>query len=50
MFMNQNIYFLVGRLHARLAIMWYFLEEVSQDEFKPKTTEAFRELLNGGRI
>lgn len=24
-----------------------FLEEVSQDEFKPKTTEAFRELLNG---
>ena len=24
-----------------------FLEEVSQDEFEPKTTEAFRELLNG---
>ena len=47
MFMNKIYTFLLGGCMLALQSCGDFLEEVSQDEFKPKTTEAFRELLNG---
>lgn len=47
MFMNKIYTFLLGGCMLALQSCGDFLEEVSQDEFEPKTTEAFRELLNG---
>ncbi len=47
MFMNKIYTFLLGSCILALQSCGDFLEEVSQDEFEPKTTEAFRELLNG---
>ena len=47
MFMNKIYTFLLGGCMFALQSCGDFLEEVSQDEFEPKTTEAFRELLNG---
>ena len=45
--MNKIYTFLLGGCMLALQSCGDFLEEVSQDEFEPKTTEAFRELLNG---
>ena len=47
MFMNKIYTFLLGGCMLALQSCGDFLEEVSQDEFEPKTTEALRELLNG---
>lgn len=47
MFMKKLYTFLLCGCMFALQSCGDFLEEVSQDEFEPKTTEAFRELLNG---